>query len=69
MAGGWHLQAMTKTVKVWDAATGKELLTVSGHSKRVESVVLSPDDKTVATAIWMVPHGCGTRLQVKGFLL
>ena len=39
-----------QTVKVWDAAAGKELLTMSGHSKGVESVALSPDAKRLATA-------------------
>jgi sterol desaturase/sphingolipid hydroxylase (fatty acid hydroxylase superfamily)/DNA-binding beta-propeller fold protein YncE len=32
-----------RTVKVWDAATGKEKLTLTGHTGPVSSVALSPD--------------------------
>jgi len=39
-----------KTVKLWDAATGKELATLKGHSGPVQSVAFSPDGKTLATA-------------------
>jgi WD40 repeat protein len=35
---------------VWDVATGKELLTLSGHSAEVSSVAWSPDGKRLATA-------------------
>ena len=38
-----------KTVKVWSAATGKELLTLSGHAEEVRSVALSADGKTLAS--------------------
>jgi WD40 repeat protein len=38
-----------KTAKVWDAATGKELLTLSGHSAPVNSIAWSPDGKRLAT--------------------
>jgi WD40 repeat protein len=34
-----------RTAKVWDAATGKELLTQSGHSSEVSNVAWSPDGK------------------------
>jgi WD40 repeat protein len=36
--------------KLWDAKTGKELLTLSGHTGQVLSLAFSPDGKTVATA-------------------
>src|SRR5207245_5179940 len=38
-----------KTTKVWSAETGKELLTLSGHSDVVYSVAWSPDGKRLAT--------------------
>src|SRR5262249_42694828 len=41
-----------KTAKVWDAATGAELLTLGGHTHVVMSAVFSPDGKRVATAAW-----------------
>jgi len=34
-----------KTVKVWDAATGREVLALQGHTSGVNSVAASPDDK------------------------
>jgi WD40 repeat protein len=36
-------------VKVWDAQTGRELLTLKGHRRFVDSVVFSPDGKRLAT--------------------
>ena len=38
-----------KTAKVWDAASGKELLTLRGHNDSVTSVAWSPDGKRLAT--------------------
>jgi hypothetical protein len=35
------------TLRLWDAATGKELLVFQGHTGGVLGVALSPDDKTV----------------------
>jgi WD40 repeat protein len=35
-----------KTLKLWEAATGRELRTFSGHSKGVKSVAFSPDGRT-----------------------
>jgi WD40 repeat protein len=37
-------------VKVWDAATGQELLTFKGHKSIVRSVAFSPDGKRLASA-------------------
>jgi sugar lactone lactonase YvrE len=37
-------------VKVWDAQTGEELLTLKGHSSWVTSVAFSPDNKRLVTA-------------------
>ncbi|MDZ8069996.1 MAG: caspase family protein, partial [Nostoc sp. DedQUE08] len=39
-----------KTVKLWDAATGKSITTLKGHSDAVYSVAFSPDGKTIASA-------------------
>jgi WD40 repeat protein len=41
-----------KSVKIWDAATGKILQTLSGHTQTVWGVVYSPDGKTLASASW-----------------
>ena len=38
-----------KTVKLWDAATGAEVRTLSGHSKVVHSVAFSADGGLVAS--------------------
>jgi WD40 repeat protein len=37
------------TVKVWDASTGKIVLTYSDHSDRVNTVAWSPDGKYIAS--------------------
>jgi WD40 repeat protein len=38
-----------KTVKLWDAGSGKVLQTLKGHSTYVRSVAFSPDGKTLAS--------------------
>jgi WD40 repeat protein len=40
---------MDKTVKVWDAATGKETLSLTGHTSWVSSVAFSPDGKRIVS--------------------
>jgi WD40 repeat protein len=40
---------LDKTVKVWDAASGRELRTLSGHTGGVVSVAFSPDGKTIVS--------------------
>jgi WD40 repeat protein/DNA-binding SARP family transcriptional activator len=39
-----------QTAKVWDAATGKELFTLSGHSDLIAVITYSPDGTRLATA-------------------
>ena len=38
-----------ETLKVWDAASGDELLTLRGHDGRVECVAFSPDGNQVVS--------------------
>jgi hypothetical protein len=45
LTGSWD-----KTAKVWDAATGLELLTLKGHNGFVLSASFSPDGQRTATA-------------------
>ncbi len=41
-----------RAVRVWDAATGKEVAVLRGHGLRVVSAVFSPDSKRIVTASW-----------------
>ena len=40
--------SIDKTVKLWDAATGKLLASLQGYAGEVWSVAWSPDGKTLA---------------------
>src|SRR5512142_3058903 len=37
------------TMKLWDAASGREMITFSGHTSEIESVAFSPDDSQVVS--------------------
>jgi len=39
-----------RTVKVWDAGSGQETLTLKGHTGSVEDVTFSPDGRRIASA-------------------
>ena len=42
--------SLDKTVKVWDATTGQEALTLRGHTSLVSGVAFSPDGRRIASA-------------------
>jgi hypothetical protein len=51
-SGSWgHLASGShdQTVKVWDASTGQDLLTLKGHTNGVSSVAFSPDGRRIAS--------------------
>src|SRR5205807_5517619 len=39
-----------RTIRVWDALTGRELLCLRGHTSTVRGVAWSPDGKRIASA-------------------
>ncbi len=39
-------------MKVWDAGTGQELLTLKGDTRKVSSVSFSADGKRIASGCW-----------------
>jgi len=39
-------------IKIWDAQTGQETLTLKGHSDTVNSVSFSPDGKRIVSGSW-----------------
>ncbi len=39
-------------MKVWDAASGQEVLTLKGHTEAVKRVCWSPDGRRLASAGW-----------------
>jgi tetratricopeptide (TPR) repeat protein len=40
------------TAKVWDASSGKQEFTLTGHKDQVRAIAFSPDGKRLATASW-----------------
>jgi WD40 repeat protein/tRNA A-37 threonylcarbamoyl transferase component Bud32 len=40
------------TARIWDEASGQELLRLRGHTDRVQNAQFSPDGRRVATASW-----------------
>jgi WD40 repeat protein/Flp pilus assembly protein TadD len=41
-----------KTLKIWDAQTGRDVATLKGHTESVMSVAFSPDGKQIASGSW-----------------
>jgi len=41
--------SVDNTLKVWDAESGQEMLTLKGHSSSVRSVSFSPDGKRIVS--------------------
>src|SRR5437660_912214 len=57
-SGSWEgTPTAPSEVKVWDAQTGQELLTLKGHADPIKSLAFSPDGKRLASA------GRGAKLQ------
>ena len=50
MAGGSPPASSDNTVKIWDASTGLETLTLKGHTDAVVSVAFSSDGRRLASA-------------------
>jgi WD40 repeat protein len=42
--------SMDRTIRVWDAATGKELVKMFGHQKVVSELAVAADGKLIASA-------------------
>ncbi|MBE9004922.1 serine/threonine protein kinase [Fortiea sp. LEGE XX443] len=38
-----------RIIKVWNLATGKEILTIRGHSQKINAVAISPNSKTLVS--------------------
>ena len=59
MARGLATGSLDKTVKLWDAETGKELLTLPTEANQVLSVVFSPDGTRWRLTLPLVQRRCG----------
>ncbi len=46
---GNSVSGQDRKVKLWDATSGQELLSLKGHAGNVYSVAFSPDGKTLAS--------------------
>ena len=55
------------TAKVWDAETGKELLTLTGHTGPISSVSWNSDGERLATVVGMAGRWCGTQRRARKY--
>ena len=56
---------------MWEATTGKELLTLKGHNDRIMSAAYSPDGQRIVTGGWdgmVIIWEAGSPAQVAGWL-
>jgi WD40 repeat protein len=60
--------ARSESVKIWNVASGREALTLRGHSRAVNSIAFSPDGRQIASAsfdatvmVWDAATGKETR--------
>ena len=51
--------SLDKTARVWDAVSGRELLTLGGYAGGVYSAAFSPDGRGSSPAPATRPRGCG----------
>ena len=49
------------TVRLWEAASGRQLRVLEGHGGSVWSVAFSPDGRTIASGSLTIRCGCGRR--------
>ena len=49
-ASAWPVVLTNRTVYIWDAATGRQTLTLKGHNAHVNGVCFSPDGNRLASA-------------------
>src|SRR5262249_55499676 len=63
-AGGGPFQKPGE-VKIWDANTGKETLTLRGHRGEVECVTFSPDGRRLASSSRILQSEAGIGYEIK----
>lgn len=61
--------SLDRTIKLWDAATGKEIKTLAGHNEQVLAVAVNPSSQLLASGssdrtvkLWTMPSDDPTRI-------